>query len=105
MRPLTANAEHADGGLVQLNEHAIVDLAKSEKLEHLSDLGRDLVDTTDPHDESQLGQLLLLRFTCNKNRSSISYQWQLSFTTRLSATKVFQIYSSQCNYLELDEVD
>ena len=55
MRPLTANAEHADGGLVQLNKHAIVDLAKSEKLEHLSDLGRDLVDTTDPHDESQLG--------------------------------------------------
>ena len=32
-------------------------------------------------------------------------QWQLLFTTRLSATKVFQIYSLQGNYLQLDIVD
>ena len=33
------------------------------------------------------------------------YQWQLLFTTRLSAAKVFQIYSSQGNYLQLDKED
>ena len=32
-------------------------------------------------------------------------QQQLLFTTRLSATKSFQIYSSQRNYLQLDKVD
>ena len=33
------------------------------------------------------------------------YQQQLLFTTRLSATKVFQIYSSEGKYLQLDKVD
>ena len=33
------------------------------------------------------------------------YQLQLLFTTRLSATKVISIYSSQGNYLQLDKVD
>ena len=32
-------------------------------------------------------------------------QQQLLFTTRLSATNDFQIYSSQGNYLQLDKVD
>ena len=32
-------------------------------------------------------------------------QRQLLFTTRLSAAKIFQIYSSQGNYLQLDNVD
>ena len=32
-------------------------------------------------------------------------QWQLLFTTKLSATKVFQINSSQGNYLQSDKVD
>ena len=39
------NSEHVDGGLVQLDEHAIVDLAQSEKLQNLSGLGWDTVDT------------------------------------------------------------
>lgn len=53
-RLLTANPQHVDGGLVELDEHAVVDLPKPEKLEGLLDLGSDLVDTTNPHDESKL---------------------------------------------------
>jgi len=48
------NTEHVDGGLVQLDEHSIVDLSQTEKLEDLLDLGCDLVDTTDTHDKSKL---------------------------------------------------
>jgi len=54
-RPLTADSQHVDGGLVQLNEDTIVDLPQTEQLEDLLDLGRDLVDTTDPHHEGKLG--------------------------------------------------
>lgn len=40
-----SNAQHVDGGLVQLDEHTIVDLAQTEQLQHLADLGGNLVDT------------------------------------------------------------
>lgn len=39
------NAEHVNGGLVQLNEHSIVDLTEAEQLQNLTDLRGDLVDT------------------------------------------------------------
>ena len=55
VRPLTTDAEHVDGGLVQLDEDPVVDLTQPEELEDLADLGRDLVDTADAHDEGQLG--------------------------------------------------
>ena len=38
-------------------------------------------------------------------RKLLLYQRQILFTTRLSATKIFQIYSSQGTYLQLDKVD
>merc|ERR550517_456926 len=50
-----ADPEHVGGGLIHLDEDAVVDLPQSEELENPPDLGRHLVDTTDPHDESQLG--------------------------------------------------
>ncbi len=52
---LTADAEHVDGGLVELDEDAVVDLTQPKELEDLADLGRDLVDTADAHNEGQLG--------------------------------------------------
>ena len=51
---LTADPQHRDGGLVELDEDAVVDLAQAEELQHLLDLRRDLVDTPDAHHESQL---------------------------------------------------
>merc|ERR1719300_1678477 len=49
-----ADPEHVGGGLVHLDEDSVVDLPQSEELEDLPDLGRHLVDTTDPHDEGPL---------------------------------------------------
>ena len=51
---LTADPEHGDGGLVELDEDSVVDLAQSEELEDLLDLGGDLVDAPDAHHEGQL---------------------------------------------------
>ena len=53
-RPLTTDTEHVLGGLVDLDEHPVVDLPQSEQLEDLLDLGGHLVDTADPHDEGEL---------------------------------------------------
>jgi len=39
------DAEHVDGGLVQLDEHTVVDLPQTEQLQDLTHLGRHLVDT------------------------------------------------------------
>jgi len=50
-----ADSQHVDCGLVKLDEDTVVDLAKTEKLEDLTDLGGDLVDTTDTHHEGELG--------------------------------------------------
>merc|ERR1719433_420813 len=50
-----ADPEHVGGGLVHLDEDPVVDLPQSEELQDLPDLGRDLVDTADPHHEGQLG--------------------------------------------------
>merc|ERR1719239_822260 len=47
--------EHVDGGLVQLDEHSVVDLPQPEQLEDLLHLGGHLVDATDAHDKGQLG--------------------------------------------------
>merc|ERR550517_330367 len=47
--------EHVDGGLVQLDEHSVVDLPQPEQLEDLLHLGGHLVDTTDAHDKGELG--------------------------------------------------
>ena len=70
-RPLTTDPQHRDGGLVQLDEDAVVDLPQTEELQHLLHLGRNLklesytsnfssetpftrlVDTTDPHSEGE----------------------------------------------------
>merc|ERR1712003_47911 len=46
--------EHVDGGLVQLDEHAVVDLPQAEQLQNLADLGAHLVDTPNSAHESQL---------------------------------------------------
>ena len=35
VRPLTTDAEHVDGSLVQLDEHAVVDLPQTEQLQNL----------------------------------------------------------------------
>jgi len=54
VRPLTTDSQHVDSCLVQLDEHAIVDLPQSEQLQNLLDLWANLVDTPNSHDESQL---------------------------------------------------
>jgi len=46
--------QHFRGGLGQSNEHAIVDLEKTEKLERLPLLGVYLIDTLDTDDEGEL---------------------------------------------------
>jgi len=48
-------SEHVKGRLVQLDEDAVVDLTKTQKLESFLHLGADLVDTTDTDDESKFG--------------------------------------------------
>ncbi len=40
-------AEHVLGGLVDLDEGAVVDLAEAEELQHLAGLGAQSVDTGD----------------------------------------------------------
>merc|ERR1740138_701546 len=47
--------KHVDGGLVKLHEDAIVNLAEAKELQNLADLGVDANDTTDAHDECDLG--------------------------------------------------
>ncbi len=42
---LTANPKHVDGGLVQLDEDAVVDLAQAEQLQDLAHLGGHLQST------------------------------------------------------------
>ena len=37
-RPLTADTQHAHGGLVQLDEHAVVDLSQTKQLQNLPNL-------------------------------------------------------------------
>lgn len=49
------NAEHLNTGLVESDKNAVADLSESQKLEDLLGLWRDLVDTTDSNDHSQLG--------------------------------------------------
>lgn len=40
-----SDPEHVDGGLVQLDEHAVENLAQTEKLQNFADLWADTVDT------------------------------------------------------------
>mmetsp|Transcript_18150 Transcript_18150/g.46475 ORF Transcript_18150/g.46475 Transcript_18150/m.46475 type:complete len:223 (+) Transcript_18150:126-794(+) len=47
-------AQHVDGGLVHLHEHAVVDLAQPEQLQDLAGLGVHVVDTTDADHEHDL---------------------------------------------------
>merc|ERR1711887_90149 len=49
------NAEHLNTGLVESDKNAVADLSESQKLEDLLGLWRELVDTTDSNDHSQLG--------------------------------------------------
>ena len=45
-----SNLQHVEGGLVQLDKDAIVDLTQTEQLEHLAGLRVNTVDTeTHPH--------------------------------------------------------
>jgi len=48
-------AEHVDGGLVHLDEDGVVDLAKTEELQNLADLGGVADDTADTGDNEDLG--------------------------------------------------
>ena len=52
--------EYTDGcsdssGLIQLDEHAVADLTKTEQLEGFLNLGGDVVDILNLHDEGELG--------------------------------------------------
>merc|ERR1719239_1916378 len=49
------DAEHVDGSLVQLDEHAVVYLPQTEQLQNLLHLGGHLVDTANAHNEGKLG--------------------------------------------------
>jgi len=49
------DAEHVDGGLVQLDEHGIVDLTQAEELEHLANLRVNASNTSNTDDKGQLG--------------------------------------------------
>lgn len=40
-----SDPEHVDGGLVQLDEHAVENLAQTEKLQNFADFWADTVDT------------------------------------------------------------
>ncbi len=46
--------KHLKSSSVQLDEDSVVDLAKSQKLKNLLDLGRDSVDTTNTDNNSNL---------------------------------------------------
>jgi len=48
-------SQHLNGGLVQTDEGAIVDLTQTQQLQDLADPGADTVDTTDSYDEAQFG--------------------------------------------------
>jgi len=48
------NAEHVDGGLVELDKHAVVDLSQAEELEHLADLRVNASNTSNTNDKSEL---------------------------------------------------
>merc|ERR1712045_1099478 len=48
------DSKHVDSSLVQLDENTVVNLSKPEQLENLANLGSNLVDTADTHDEGQL---------------------------------------------------
>jgi hypothetical protein len=52
---LTTNSQHVDGGLVELDKDAVVDLPQPEELQNLAHLGSHLVDTADADDKGQLG--------------------------------------------------
>merc|ERR1719342_190555 len=49
------DSQHVLGSLVHLDKDSVVDLSESHQMEALPDLGGDLVDTTDSHDEGELG--------------------------------------------------
>ena len=51
-------ADHVPGGLVELDEHTVVDLAEAEELHDLLLLGGQLVDTADTDHEGELGLTL-----------------------------------------------
>jgi len=46
--------KHVQGGLVQLDEHSVVDLSKTKQLQSFLHLGAHLVDTPDTDDKGQL---------------------------------------------------
>ena len=47
--------QHVDGGLVDLDEHGVVDLAQAQQLEDLARLRVQVVDAADADDERDLG--------------------------------------------------
>jgi len=49
-----SHPDHVNGGLVQLDEHSVVDLAQPENLKNLAGLGGHTVDTTNAHHEGEL---------------------------------------------------
>ncbi|GMF20350.1 unnamed protein product [Phytophthora fragariaefolia] len=48
-------AQHVDGGLVELDEHAVLDLAQTQELQDLAHLGGHANDTADADHEGELG--------------------------------------------------
>lgn len=43
--------QHVDGSLVQLDEHAVEDLAQTEQLQNLADFRADTVDTAEQNED------------------------------------------------------
>lgn len=49
------DGQHLAGGLVDLHEHGVVDLAQTQQLQDLADLGANTHDTTNTDDKGNLG--------------------------------------------------
>jgi len=84
-----ANSEHVNGSLIQLNENSVVDLTKSEKLQSLSYLGMNLVDTPNPDNKSQFGfswNVIISLITCLSG--------QTDFIALLSAVLLHVLFRS-----------
>ena len=77
-----SNPQHVDGSLVQLDEHAVEDLAKTEELEDFADLGADSVDTGSTRQkELRLHSILLHRTQVTAEWFQINWLiFQFSFT-------------------------
>lgn len=68
------DTQHLDGGLVQLHEHAVVDLAQAEQLQDLARARVDLVDAPNADDKCELR---LVRHIVVSTLASVALQGEL----------------------------